>query len=123
VKGKEYTKVHDVKGNTPNMAYRYLELRRSPKEYQLFVQHFPEYLELFNEIEKDISELSKCIFYQYLNMYVKKRDINPCYDHVQILIELHSLYLSKKVEKVTRSVVDIKLSRCHPKRLAALLGF
>jgi hypothetical protein len=97
----EYKELKDIKGNTPNVDKRWLELYKE-KEYEKldkFKTVYPEYLEKFTDLEERFKKLVLDIYNVYLNTHVFRKfhidDTNPLFKSVK---RLHGVYMRSKTE-------------------------
>jgi hypothetical protein len=75
-----YKTVKRVRGNSPDVVYRYLSLLQDDESMMLFRKNYSEHLELFSRINKELYSLYKKTFKMYLDTYVY-RTITHGHDH------------------------------------------
>lgn len=103
-----YKELKEIKGNTPNVDKRWLELYKE-KEYEKLSKFrlvYPEYNEKFTELEKRFKTLVMEIYNVYLNTHVFRKyhidDTNPLFKSVK---RLHGVYMRSKTEENKRGDV------------------
>lgn len=67
-----YTKLKELRGNNPNMLYHYLCFTRA-EQCAAFLEHFPMYLEMFSQFQRQIGNFIRSIHDAYVIYYVQKR--------------------------------------------------
>lgn len=110
-----YIYVRDLKGNTPNMAIRYLQIRTlSPKDkYSIdpkneFVSiYFPEFLTLANDIEKHIIQKTNDIYKKYIDIKIRKKYYELEQIEKQLIYKIHEDYLNTNVSITSQKVYEI----------------
>jgi len=75
-----YNKYKNVRGNTPNIILRYLELRNNKEEQRILENLFPEYIQEFESINHKLFDVASFITRQYINRFIRKRYsvVPPC---------------------------------------------
>jgi hypothetical protein len=69
-----YKTIQDIRGNQPDIIFRYLEIRHNHEEYSKFFQVFGEkYSNEFSKVEKKIIDKSLSIFQSYMKRYIYKQ--------------------------------------------------
>jgi hypothetical protein len=108
----EYTSLKTLRGNHPNMFFHYLMLRKS-KEVERFINHFPQYSQLFQEFNTRFSDYVSMIYQLYVDVFITKtKDIKTIEDkkalffinRIHYSIYLPSLKMTKM--KITRQIVE-----------------
>lgn len=91
---KAYNDVRLLKGNVPDMAKRYLQLRKTtPEKISILLGYYPEYTELFHEIERNIIYISNVIFQKYKIRRRQHRRVELSPIESDIHYRAHGLYL------------------------------
>jgi len=75
IENPAYQKLHDLRGNHPNMEYQYLELLQT-KRLHMFLLAFPRYTELFNQFYTKTEQFIGHIHQAYISYYVKRSTAN-----------------------------------------------
>ena len=70
----EYKNIQEIRGNQPDIVFRYLEVRHNHEEYSKFFSVFGEkYSNELNDVEKTILNKSLSIFQSYMKRYIYKQ--------------------------------------------------
>lgn len=115
IKNIGYKKIKELRGNTNNLFYRYLQLRYD-NLVDTYLSFFPEYTNNFKLYELDIRRLAKQVHQYYVNKHILKiNDTIP--KHIYPMIyKLHGEYMSKH-NITTVNVVLSHLNQLHPSLL------
>lgn len=114
-----YIKCMRLRGETPNLELRYLEIRNNKDDRDHFHQIFPEYSSRFDELEMLITDHIPTVISQVYNIRYNKN----VYYHTDrifhfILRNLHSI----GSENITRAQIDKELSLLSPVALYKLIN-
>ena len=118
----KYKKAQNVRGNQPDILYRYLEIRRD-KELST------EFFNLYNDIEQDIMtvelailELSKSIFHAYMNRYIHKKYVFlPKCEHI-VMQMCHKWHIeNREINKISVAKVLSVLEDLPTKMLYSII--
>lgn len=100
IRNPAYNYVKKLRGNTNNIKYIYLELRKT-HEINNFLEFFPEYKEIFeatkNELHLMTNNLWNCYKRYYISdekLVLNKKDMP--FEFRPLCFELHGIYLSNK---------------------------
>lgn len=115
VYNKKYLMIKELRGNTNDMFYRYLELRYNNllNNYLLF---YPEFKEAFRLYELCLFQLAKKIYNCYLNMYVNNIIVIIPQQFKQVIYKIHGNYLTTHIRTTPRMVLE-ELDKLQPKHL------
>tara|TARA_Y100001972_G_scaffold124729_1_gene174527 strand:+ start:901 stop:1950 length:1050 start_codon:yes stop_codon:yes gene_type:complete len=93
-----YNELRNVRGNTPSILFRYLEIRMDENKKSNLKMMFPTHLEGFNIYEELIHTISRKLFNEYMNRYIKHnfKQISPSEHH--ILKQCHNWHHENKSE-------------------------
>ena len=69
----EYIELFNLRGNQPSLKFRYLQLRMDQFANTMFLNLYPDSVDVFNRCEEDIGEISKFIHTAYMNRFVHKQ--------------------------------------------------
>jgi hypothetical protein len=97
-----------LRGNQPNLLYRYIELQQSdePKNVEYFYNLYPEKQSDFNDFHKVIDDVCINVYRKYRNRYVRKQISIAPQDQFYIMKELHELFInSNKIDIITQERV------------------
>lgn len=95
---KEYSKLYKIRGNNPNIRFRYLEVRQDEGVRQEFVKLYPLYEDLFLEYENILYQLSKLIRYYYIQRYIKNKYVTLPKEEYILMKKCHDWYLTNRSE-------------------------
>jgi len=102
IMNKLYEERQRLKGNTLDMNKHYLELRSGNKHYN-FIQQFPEYTDMANEIEKNISDNVRHIHTLYMAKHIRKENVQINVNERKYLYPIHGFHL-RTHQKITPEV-------------------
>lgn len=94
----EYDKLYKLRGNNPNIRFRYLEVRKEFEVKQEFVKLYPLYEDLFLEYENIMYQLAKLIRYYYIQRYIKNKYVTLPKEEYILMKKCHDWYLLNRVE-------------------------
>lgn len=92
----EYKKYYDLRGNNPNLRFRYLELRNDPDRLRMLYFLYPKSAELFDQLEDTIHRISRMIYHFYVNRYIKNQFITLPKEEFQLMKKCHNWYLQDR---------------------------
>lgn len=112
VLNSEYVRYYNVRGNNPNLRFRYLEVRTQPDQLKLLYVLYPKYTILFDEYEGTLYEIAKVIYQFYVNRYIKNQYITLPREEYLLLKKCHQWYLAdRKNNRIfTQKVLEILAS-------------
>lgn len=88
----DYKKLQELRGNQPDIMYRYLELRNNKEKLNSFYYNFKEKESEFIDIESKIYETAKLIHSFYMSRYIYKQFVyvpKPEYIVIQLSHKWH----------------------------------
>lgn len=108
-----YQNLACIRGNTPQLVLRYLELRNNPEKLLELVKLFPKHVDMFDKYEKVLHDIVQNIYDKYLLRYVL-RNQDGLREFVTLPKEqwlicklLHDLYLQDPVKyRITPELVQ-----------------
>lgn len=112
MKGKNYQRIHDLKGNERDLRLRYIQLRNNPNELNEFSKFFRE----VNFMKDDLEQLAKHIHLHYKTIHIDKLPFKTNEYFVEILKELHSHFIMTG-EKIYLNVVNNFLEKMENDKL------
>lgn len=119
----EYTYIKAIRGNVPQIRYRFLELLKNKEMLLNLEKYYNEHMFMFQMIKNSLLKLSKNIHKLYIESHVKHiikvDDTNLYY---QTLRQLHAHYKIKN-ETITLDVVKDKVNSMEKHVLRKLLGW
>lgn len=105
-----YNALWSVRGNQPNVMFRYLQIRTQPDVVSTFMTLYPEWAVRCSHAEQHIHALSAWMYTYYVSRYIYKHTfILPKQEHI-FLKKVHGVYLESR-ERVTYSTVRRILDR------------
>ena len=114
-----YAELQKVRGNTPSILSRYMEVHGDEETKNMLRTMYPERVWQFNTIDANIKAVCGYIHRVYIGRYIKKQYIfvHPLLNY--LLKELHTKYIQNR-EPVTLSVVEAFISRQPGKIISQL---
>ena len=94
----QYDRLYKLRGNNPNIRFRYLEVRRDPAVRDEFVRLYPLYEDLFLEYENILYQLAKLIRYYYIQRYIKNKYVTLPKEEYILMKKCHDWYLLNRAE-------------------------
>jgi hypothetical protein len=94
----EYDKKNKIRGNNPNIRFRYLEIRKDPEIKPEFIKLYPLYEDLFLEYENIMYQLAKLIRYYYIQRYIKNKYVTLPKEEYILMKKCHDWYLLDRVD-------------------------
>lgn len=123
---KNYHLKRSVRGNEASIRTRYTQLRGTPAQ-ELLVSWYPESVNEFNKVEREITGLSKYLHSEYINRNVKKSRFNTEFERLPkeyhvFLMNCHNWYKENKTENiVTVNAVETLLKKVETHYLLKML--
>lgn len=105
----DYVKYYQVRGNNPNLRFRYLEVRNQPEQLKLLYVLYPKYTLLFDEYEGTLYQIARVIYQFYVQRYIKNQYITLPREEYLLLKKCHQWYLEdRKNNRIfTQKVLEI----------------
>ena len=99
-----YIRARELLGNSNNLFFRFLQLRKTPEELTEYVKYFKKHLSLFLEYENKLEYLAINIFDVYCTKHIKKSlDVIPQYLKT-IIYKIHGKFLETHVKTTVDTV-------------------
>jgi hypothetical protein len=92
----EYKKYYDLRGNNPNIRFRYLEVRNDSERVRMLYLLYPKSAEVFDQLEDTIRKISRMIYHFYVNRYIKNQFITLPKEEFQLMKKCHNWYLEDR---------------------------
>lgn len=92
----EYKNWMTVRGNNPNLRFRYLEIRRNPEMVEKLYNLYPRYSDMFDDFEEIIFKLARKIYSAYIDRYIKNKYITLPKEEYILLKRCHDWFLKDK---------------------------
>jgi hypothetical protein len=120
----DYMHYFKVRGNTPSIKYRYLQLRCDCNE--IYLQHldkmYPNSRDDFDAYEDAIGKVSDDIYKAYVSRFIKKNYVSVPQEQYTVVKEIHNWYLlDRKNHRVTRKKVETLVSHQTPTNLNRII--
>lgn len=97
VRNTAYSWAKNLKGNTNNLKFLYLQLRQNGA-LQEYNTYFPEHSKVFSEYQKDLFETTGKLHQSYMDLHVNKiKNIKQIpYEFRPLCYQLHGIYLQSQ---------------------------
>jgi hypothetical protein len=92
----EYFKFFELRGNNPNLRFRYLELRNDPEKLKMLYFLYPKSADIFDQYEDTLHKISRMIYHFYVNRYIKNQFITLPKEEFLIMKKCHDWYLTDR---------------------------
>jgi hypothetical protein len=92
----QYKNFYDLRGNNPNLRFRYLELRNDPDKLKLLYFLYPKSADIFDQYEDTLYKISRMIYHFYVNRYIKNQFITLPKEEFIIMKKCHDWYLTDR---------------------------
>jgi len=92
----EYYKFFELRGNNPNLRFRYLELRNDPEKLKMLYFLYPKSADIFDQYEDTLHKISRMIYHFYVNRYIKNQFITLPKEEFLIMKKCHDWYLTDR---------------------------
>lgn len=94
----EYMRLYHIRGNNPNIRFRYLELRQDPILKKDFLKMYPLSQDLFLEYENILYQIAKLVRFYYIQRYIKNKYVTLPKEEYILMKKCHEWYLSNRDE-------------------------
>lgn len=123
--GNEYERWLKVRGNTPNILIRYLELHHNDATESItdLSKLCPEYREEFEQYNRIISQICQELFDYYIDRYIRKTFVFVSPEYHFVLKKCHQDYIDSirtgeekqkiSIEKVRKYLFDLNVHRLN----------
>lgn len=105
IKSGNYNKIKELRGNTNNLFYNFLQLRFD-NIVQQYLTFYPEYSEQFALFELDVRKLASEIHRQYVNKHVRHLESEIPVHLKTMVYKLHSSYIETRVITTVAKILD-----------------
>jgi hypothetical protein len=92
----DYKRYFDLRGNNPNLRFRYLELRNNPEKINMLYHLYPKSADIFDQYEDILNKISRMIYHFYVNRYIKNQFITLPKEEFLIMKKCHDWYLQDR---------------------------
>lgn len=90
---QDYWKFYELRGNNPNLRFRFLEVRNDPEKLKLLYYLYPKSADIFDQYEDTLHKISRMIYHFYVNRYIKNQFITLPKEEFLIMKKCHDWYL------------------------------
>jgi hypothetical protein len=97
----KYQLYSQVRGNEPNLFYRYLQVRSNPVYSKLIYEIYPEHISTFILYENIIIKIAKNIHNAYISRFVNKNFVVVSKEEYKVVQECHGWHISNRSNRVT----------------------
>lgn len=119
----EFLQLKELRGNTPHIRMRILELLSDKEKLTTFMQNYSEYAMTYSMITFQLNQLVKYIHKLYIDTHVKHRFVIDSENaNFKIIKQLHNKFKETKTPIVYNDVQGL-LEKTHPSYLKTLLGW
>ena len=120
---EEFNNLKSIRGNTPLLRYRYLELMKEPGKLNDLVNYYDENIMMFKSIEHSVMNISHVILNIYIDTHIKHLYmIGPGHQYYKILLQLHYLYKTNK-QPIRYEIVYNHIKSLNVRTIADLLDW
>lgn len=95
----EYVNLARLRGNQPNLAVRYLELRNQRPDLDRFMRLYDRNARMFQQMEDILNEIARKINFWYTERYVHNRFISVPFPEYNIMKKCHQWYLDDPINR------------------------
>ena len=85
-----------MRGNNPNLRFRFLELRNDPEKLKLLYFLYPKSADIFDQYDDTLHKISRMIYHFYVNRYIKNQFITLPREEFLIMKKCHDWYLTDR---------------------------
>ena len=115
---QDYFQLQKIRGNVPNLEFRYLEIRMDRDKYNAFRGLYSEYLDVFQDQENTLFDIAQEIYKSYNRRYRHKEYVNENGLFVTVMKAAHSWHMSDPANNKVRLTTIIEhLNKVSPPRL------
>ena len=115
VMNQSYLSMKELKGNTNNLFYRFLQLRENNLVDE-YLEFYPEIRTKFGLYKMDLYRLAKTIHREYLAKHVTKTAPYLSGHFRPIVYRLHGVYLTTHEQTTVQMVMD-EIDKLHPNQI------
>lgn len=99
----EYYDWYNVRGNEASVKFRYLQIRTNPILTTKLKLLYPNFTEVFDEIENRIHNITRYIHESYISRFISKRYTVVDQDCYRVIKECHSWHISDRKNNIVTS--------------------
>lgn len=98
IQSAHYHRLSSIRGNNPNIRFRYLEVRNDPEKKKALHDLYPIYQDMFLEYENILYQIAKLVRYYYIQRYIKNKYVTLPKEEYILMKKCHDWYLSNREE-------------------------
>lgn len=120
----ENDKLMKIRGNQPNVVYRYVQLRWT-NDLDTFLRLYPEHTAKFEEWEKIYTHIVHNIMRKYIERYINKKTAVLPPEQYKAMVQVHQFYLTnlrEKKEHVTMEHINQVLGTWEERAVSELIA-
>jgi hypothetical protein len=106
VLGKAYVDLRELRGNTPSLQKRCLELRRDPETLARFLASFPDARAVSVATEKSLGKLATWLHTVYIGYFVTRHQVFWAKPVFVTIRQVHEGYKTTGVKRTRQHVFD-----------------
>jgi len=92
----DYKRLYDIRGNNPNLRFRYLEIRNEPDKVESLYTLYPRFSNIFDEYENILLSISQMIHKFYVKRYIHKMYITLPPEEYSVMKKCHQWFLEDR---------------------------
>jgi hypothetical protein len=97
----EYYRSFQLRGNNPNLRFRFLELRRFPDKIDALYALYPRYAVVFDQYEDILQNVARLIYCFYVRRYIRNQFVTLPREEFLVMKKCHEWFLlDRKNNKV-----------------------
>lgn len=93
---QSYQDLFKARGNEPSIKFRYLQVRMQKRNLNMLYHLYPDKIEVFDEYENTLFDISRSIYRSYIQRFIKKRYVTVPKEEFSVIRECHSWHLSDR---------------------------
>jgi len=97
----QYYEASQLRGNNPNLRFRFLELRRFPEKIDALYLLYPRYALVFDQYEDILQNVARIIYRFYVSRYIRNQFVTLPREEFLVMKKCHDWFLlDRKNNKV-----------------------
>jgi len=118
-----YQDYFKVRGNEPNIQFRYLQIRRNKPMVKKLVELYPEYSDRINEMERNLNLATNHILQSYIRRFIKKEYVSVPKNMYSIIVECHKWHSENRDKnKINYYIVKQLINSSKPILLKRIIN-
>lgn len=85
----DYQALYSSRGNEPSINYRYLQVRMDPRKNDMLRFLYPDNIQVFDDYENILYDVSKKIYDGYVNRFIKKQFVTLPVEEFKVMSLAH----------------------------------